>query len=176
MSGRQGEAGGRGVWGEFRPPRPESSVRIFSNRHRHLADANVLKVNYFAVVAAAVAAFIVSAAWYIGFGNELAKLSAVYADRQAPPAWTMLAEFGRSLIIAYLLARFALLLGVDSWKGALRLGVWIWVFPAAILVGSVLHENYPWMLASIHAGDWLIKLLVMSLIIGVWAGRNKKQK
>jgi hypothetical protein len=30
----QGEAGGRGVWGEFRPPRPASSVRIFSNRHR----------------------------------------------------------------------------------------------------------------------------------------------
>ncbi len=30
----QDEAGGRGVWGEFRPPSPESSVRIFSNRHR----------------------------------------------------------------------------------------------------------------------------------------------
>ena len=24
------------VWGEFRPPSPESSVRIFSNRHRQL--------------------------------------------------------------------------------------------------------------------------------------------
>jgi hypothetical protein len=35
-SGRQGEAGGRGVWGEFRPPSPESSVRIFSNRHRQV--------------------------------------------------------------------------------------------------------------------------------------------
>ena len=41
----QGEAGGRGVWGEFRPPTcppkfqrkrgPVSSVRIFSNRHRN---------------------------------------------------------------------------------------------------------------------------------------------
>jgi len=30
----QGDAGGRGVWGEFRPPSPVSSVRIFSNRHR----------------------------------------------------------------------------------------------------------------------------------------------
>ena len=34
QSGRQGSAGGRGVWGEFRPPSPVSSVRIFSNRHR----------------------------------------------------------------------------------------------------------------------------------------------
>ncbi len=30
----QGGAGGGGGWGEFRPPSPESSVRIFLNRHR----------------------------------------------------------------------------------------------------------------------------------------------
>ncbi len=36
-SGRQGEAGGKGVWGEFRPPSPlMKSVRIFSNTHRQL--------------------------------------------------------------------------------------------------------------------------------------------
>jgi hypothetical protein len=34
----QGEAGGRGVWGEFRPPSPAISVRIFSNRHRQLGN------------------------------------------------------------------------------------------------------------------------------------------
>ncbi len=34
----QGETGGRGVWGEFRPPSPASSVRIFSNRHRQLGN------------------------------------------------------------------------------------------------------------------------------------------
>src|SRR3989338_7552665 len=34
----QCEAGGRGVWGEFRPPSPASSVRIFSNRHRQLGN------------------------------------------------------------------------------------------------------------------------------------------
>ena len=33
----QGEAGGKGVWGEFRPPSPlRKSVRIFSNTHRQL--------------------------------------------------------------------------------------------------------------------------------------------
>ncbi len=33
----QGEAGGKGVWGEFRPPSPlMKSVRIFSNTHRQL--------------------------------------------------------------------------------------------------------------------------------------------
>jgi hypothetical protein len=135
----------------------------------------MLGINYLAVVVAAVAAFVVSAAWYIGFGSELAKLSAAYADSQSLSTWKMLAEFVRSLIVAYMLARFALLLGVSNWKGALRLGAWIWVFPAVILAGSVLHENVPWMLAAIHAGDWLVKLLVMSVIIGVWAGKKEKQ-
>jgi len=37
----QGEAGGRGGWGEFRPPSPESSVRIFSNRHRQLGNETI---------------------------------------------------------------------------------------------------------------------------------------
>ena len=39
----QGGAGGRGVWGEFRPPRPASSVRIFSNRHRQVLHSAKLK-------------------------------------------------------------------------------------------------------------------------------------
>ncbi len=125
-------------------------------------------INYLAVLVAAVAAFVVSAVWYMGFGNELAKLSTAYADTQSPSAWKMLAEFVRALIVAYMLARFAMLLGVSNWKGALRLGAWIWVFPAVILAGAVLHENVPWRLAAIHAGDWLVKLLVMSVIIGVW--------
>ena len=34
----QGETGGRGGWGEFRPPSPARSVRIFSNRHRQLGN------------------------------------------------------------------------------------------------------------------------------------------
>jgi len=37
----QGEAGGKGVWGEFRPPSQSvaKSVRIFSNTHRQLVKA-----------------------------------------------------------------------------------------------------------------------------------------
>ena len=31
------EKSGRGVWGEFRPPSPASSVRIFLNRHRQFS-------------------------------------------------------------------------------------------------------------------------------------------
>jgi Protein of unknown function (DUF1761) len=50
----------------------------------------------------------------------------------------------------------------------LRLGILVWVFPASILLGSVVHENVPLALAAIHAGDWLAKLLLMSVILGSW--------
>ncbi len=52
-SGRQGSAGGRGVWGEFRPPSLASSFRIFSNRHRQVSfldeinESLILINNYF---------------------------------------------------------------------------------------------------------------------------------
>jgi hypothetical protein len=37
-----------------------------------------------------------------------------------------------------------------------------------ILAGSLIHENVPTRLAAIHAGDWLIKLAVITVIAAVW--------
>lgn len=32
----------------------------------------------------------------------------------------------------------------------------------------MIHENTPVNLAAIHAGDWLVKLLVVAVIVSVW--------
>jgi hypothetical protein len=32
----------------------------------------------------------------------------------------------------------------------------------------VIHENVPLRLATIHAGDWLMKLVVITAVVGVW--------
>jgi len=49
----------------------------------------------------------------------------------------------------------------------------LWLaFPVILLLGSVVHENVPWQLAALHAGDWLVKLLVVSLIVGIWSGKG----
>ena len=39
-------------------------------------------------------------------------------------------------------------------------------FPVVLLTGSVLHEKVPWQQAAIRAGDWLVKLLLVSTLIG----------
>jgi hypothetical protein len=77
------------------------------------------------------------------------------ASNTATPAWAMLFVVTQSLVVASVL-RFA--------PGRAL----VWIFPAGILLGSVVHENVPPALVAIHAGDWLAKLLLMSVILGTW--------
>lgn len=132
----------------------------------------MLDINYLAVIAAALAAFIVSSVWYIFFSPASVQPDGPVSDAASEmnmPRWKMLAEFGRSLIVAFVLARFIVLLDVSGWLEALQVGAWVWLgFPTMILLGSVLWENVPWKTAVTHIGDWLVKLLVMALILGLW--------
>lgn len=134
----------------------------------------MLRINYLAVVGAAVAAFVVGWLWYSPFlfgqaWMELHRMNPSAMADMKMPAWKMLVEFARGLVVAYVLARFAVLLGVVDCRGALQLGVWVWIgFPVTLLVGSVIWENVPWKLAAMHAGDWLVKILLMAAILGVW--------
>jgi uncharacterized membrane protein len=88
-----------------------------------------------------------------------------------PPLGELIAEFVRSLVVAYVLARFVVFTRVSDWMGAVRLGLWLWLGFQAMAVavaGSVIHENYPWQLYAIHAGDALAKTVLMAVIVGAW--------
>ena len=130
----------------------------------------MLGINYWAVVVAAVAAFVASSVWYIVFGKELAKVSAAFAKgMQKPQPWKMLGVIVTSLVLALVLAYFLRLIGNVDWVGAVRVGVLLWIGLAAMQwVGSMLWENVPVKMAAIHAGDWLVKLVLIAVIVGVW--------
>ena len=130
----------------------------------------MLGINYWAVVVAAVAAFVASSVWYIVFGKELATASAAFAEvRQKPQPWKMLGVLVTSLVLALVLAYFLGLIGNVDWVGAVRVGVLLWIGLAAMQwVGSMLWENVPLKMAAIHAGDWLVKLVLIAVIVGVW--------
>jgi len=139
----------------------------------------MIRVNYLAIVVAAVAAFVASSAWYAVFGNiwmELRGIDPATAADMGTPAWTMLFVVVQSLVVAFMLAYFVVRLKIVDWKVAVRLGALVWVFPVMILLGSVVHENVPLRLAAIHAGDWLVKLLLMSVILGVWPKGRRGSK
>ena len=133
----------------------------------------MLGMNYLAVVVTAVAAIATSSVWYIVFGKArielLGKEPGASVDTTKPQPARMAVEIVRTLVVTCVLAHFVVLLGITGWISAVKLGLWLWIgFPFMILVGSVLWDKVPWKLAAIHAGDWLVKLFVMAIILGAW--------
>jgi Protein of unknown function (DUF1761) len=132
----------------------------------------MLTINYAAVVVTAVAAFVASSVYYVIFGKALASVlpaDAVSTDMRSVPAWKKIAEFVRGFVVAFVVALFVEHFGVADWKGALRLAILAWIgFPFMILSGAVLWDNRPWKFAAIHSGDWLMKLVLMTTILGIW--------
>ena len=135
----------------------------------------MVSVNYLHVLVAAVVVFVLGWLWYspLLFFKPWMRLRgqdpvAAMAGAKMPGG-KLLVELVRCLLLAYVIARFVALLGISSWLMAVHFGFMVWIgFPVIILTGSVLWENTPWKVAAIHAGDWLVKLLVISVIVTLW--------
>ncbi|NRQ38052.1 DUF1761 domain-containing protein [Nonomuraea sp. NN258] len=123
------------------------------------------------VVVASIAAFVLSSTYYaLLTPAEKRRLGEAAPDRgDRPPPLKILLELARSLVVATVimgLARYAGLTGVGQ---ALVLGLVLWAgFPAMLLTGSMMWERTPAVTAVLHAGDWLLKLLIISAIVGAW--------
>ena len=135
------------------------------------------KINYIAAVVTGLAAFALSLLWYSPFlfGNIWLAL------RNAPvhplPGWTFLFAPLREIISAFLLTHLIVRLGVNNWKNALGLGFVLWFsFYFVQLTGAVMWDNLPWQLGLVHSGDWLMKMLFMSLLLNAWHGRRQSSE
>jgi hypothetical protein len=135
---------------------------------------DVSRISHLAIVVALAAAPVVSSVWYSPFlfgkqWDELRNANSVGVAEMAMPAWKIAVDLVRELVVVYVLARLINGLGIVDWKGALSLGFWVWLgFPVQMLVGASLWDNKPWTLDLIHAGDWLMKMLLISLILAKW--------
>ncbi len=135
-----------------------------------------MKIHYVAVLVAAVAAFIVGGIWYspLLFGSAYLTLRGLdpnAASGAAMPAAEIAGEFARCLVLASVLAAFVAMLRIGSLTAALGLGALVWLAVYTTLAGSVLHDGTPWRLYAIHAGDGLVKIAVMTAILGLWRAR-----
>lgn len=142
-------------------------------------DHSFPKVSYLAIVAACVAAILVSSIWYspFVFGKQWMELRSAQPPGitdTTMPAWKIPVDLARELVVVYVIARFVTGLRIVDWKGAVSLGLWVWLgFPVQMLVGSSLWDNKPWTLSLIHAGDWLMKMLLISLVLSQWPRVSK---
>lgn len=132
-------------------------------------DAVAARVNYLAVLIAAGMAFAASLLWYspLAFGDiwmQHRDAAAVSA-----PSWTMLVAPLRELIVAVVLAHLMARLSITKWWNAASLGFALWLaFHAVQMAGAVIWDNMPLALGAVHAGDWLMKMLLMPTVLALW--------
>ncbi|HXI98071.1 MAG TPA: DUF1761 domain-containing protein [Gemmatimonadaceae bacterium] len=132
-------------------------------------------VNYLAVLVAAIVVFVLGWLWYSPFLFLKPWMRARGLDPDAAmagakmPAGKLIAELLRCIVLAFVIAHFIRLLGVSNWFIAAHFALLLWIgFPVVLLVGSILWENLPVKVAAINAGDWLVKLLAITIILSVW--------
>ena len=132
-------------------------------------------VNYIAVLVAAIVVFVLGWLWYspLLFYKPWMRARgmdpAVAMAGAKMPTGKLVIELVRCFVLAYIVAHFVAALGITNWLGAVHFGVFLWIgFPVILLTGSILWENTPVKVAAIHAGDWLVKLLVIPIIVTVW--------
>jgi hypothetical protein len=132
-------------------------------------------VNYLAVLVATIVVFVLGWLWYSPFlfykplirARGLDPAAAMAAGKM--PAGKLVIEFVRCFVLAFVIAHLVGALDISNWFTAAHLGLLLWIgFPVVILTGAVLWENMPVKVAAIHAGDWLVKMLVIPIILSVW--------
>jgi hypothetical protein len=127
------------------------------------------QVNPAAIVVAGLSAFAFSLVWYSPFLFGGVWMDAQGAEATAMAPWKFLVAPLRELISAGVLAWLIGRLGIDGWKGAAGLGLVLWLaFYVVQLAGAVIFDGMPPALGAVHAGDWLVKMVLMALILNAW--------
>ncbi len=121
------------------------------------------------VVVAALAAFVASSGYYLVMAPvERRGLGHAAPDRGRPVPWKVIAELLRTALVATVFGWIAGRAGLASLPGSLALATVLWLaFPLVLLSGSVMWERVPPVTAAVHAGDWLVKLLLIAVLTGL---------
>ena len=129
------------------------------------------KNNFISIIISTVILFIIGSVYYTIFASELAKYSTAFANQEFN-AVNVIVELIRCAILSFVFVKLVSMLGITNWIKALNVALLLWVgFPFVLWLGAINHEKTPVMLALIHSGDWLIKLIV---VLPILAFRNKK--
>ncbi len=133
-----------------------------------------ITINFWAVLIAAIVNIVVGSLWYgplfgkmwkglMGFTDESMKsmkLSAAHA---------MVGGLITALVMAYVLNHFAVLTGVVGLDGAWQLAFWIWLgFMMTVSAGSFLWEGKPLKLFLLNAGQQLVSIFLMAVVLVLW--------
>ena len=129
-------------------------------------------VNWLAVLVAALAKFVIGGVWYSPpvFGPRWGAIVAVspeaFKARMVP---AMVTDLLASLVLAWVLANVLKFTGATGLVPGVRVSFFLWLgFVATPLLSTTVYEGRPFALFVINGGYWLVSMLVMGAVIGVW--------
>lgn len=134
----------------------------------------MVEINYLAIIVGVVAAILFSAVYYLLLNKQVVALRASKLSKSEDVRTTttpnkLIIEFVRTFVLGLVVAYAVSLLGLTQLDESVVVAFWLWIgFPVVFLVGAVTNEHFPGRLAAIHAGDWLVKLLIFSSILTLW--------
>jgi len=129
-------------------------------------------VNYWAVLVAALANYVIATLWYaVIFGSLWKKLTGISDMKPAP--MNMIIVFFGSLVMSYVLLH-SIVFGNEYLKtggvsGGIMGGFFSWLgFIAPVSLTNVIYEKRPWKLWLLDNAFWLVSLMVMGAILSSW--------
>ena len=132
----------------------------------------MIAINYFALVVAALVAMAIGWFWYspFGFGRQWMKLRGVHDDMHGSmPARELIVEFVSVLVTLYVLDLLIIAFGAFTVQASILLALVVWLgFYVTTYLSEVLWEKKPFGVFLINAGQRLVTLVAVALILGLW--------
>jgi|ERR1039458_1973050 hypothetical protein len=136
-------------------------------------EAKRVRQNYLAIVVAAVACFLLEAAWYSffmqGWLDGIGRTQAWLMSQGVNPAL----QYGTALVSAALIATaiscVTQLTGPQTALRGMKAAVLLWLgFVLTTYATEYVFEERTYSLFAINTGFWLIGMVVMGAIVGAW--------
>jgi Protein of unknown function (DUF1761) len=134
------------------------------------------KVNYPAVIVAAVAHFVLGSIWFTVLQKPwLASVGKTLGElrRQGNATVAYTVAFGANLILAWVLARLMIATGRTTVARGMELAALLWLgFTATTMATAFVFEARSLEAFAIIAGYPLVGMLLMGAILGAWKGKS----
>jgi hypothetical protein len=138
-----------------------------------------MKINYPAVLVAAVVHFIIGGLWYgVLFGNKFIELidwtpAQLQQIQNQNHVKEYLLAFLCSLVLVYILAHFVQYTKARTFTDGIQTGFWLWLgFVATTQLATVIFEQRRLGLYLLNVGYQLVACLICGAILAVWKPRE----
>lgn len=138
----------------------------------------IVTVNYWAVLGAAVASFAVGMLWYGPlFGKKWMAMMGITEKSMKSmkdsciltPAQSMSIGFVSTLVMAYVLKHVLVYAGAATLAEGLQGAFWVWLgFLTTKALGGVLWENKSWNLYFLNTAHDLVSIAAMATVLVYW--------